>query len=229
MGTYRCDDEELSYRESGDGKPVIVIPGGPGRDVDYLEELGGLDRYAARRLIVMEPCGTGGTPAPSDPARYAASSLATDLDGLRRHLGLDKIELIAHSAGCAVAFIYAARHPQRIRRLVLLTPSTRAIRLDDTDQEWEAQQAKRRHEPWFLDARSALDEIETEGPTPERRQRMSPLLYGTWDARAQKHAASDAAQRNHGRHPRVLEGRAQPGRYPRRAGSGRRSSSDPHR
>lgn len=196
MGTYRRAGEELSYREIGQGVPVIVVPGGPGRDADYLQQLGGLAEHARRQLVVMEPRGTGATPEPRDPARYAATSIAADLEALRQHVGIDTMDLIAHSAGCSVAFIYAAVHPHRVGRLVLITPATRVIGLQDTDEEWQQQLAKRSHGPWFADAQAALEEIDRGGFTPERRRRMSPLLYGSWSARAQQHAASDATQRN---------------------------------
>ena len=190
------DGAELSFRLSGADEPLVVIPGGPGRDADYLEDLGGLAAAAERALITVEPRGTGASPAPDDPAGYAAINLARDLEALRVHLGLDVIDVLAHSAGCAVALLYGAAHPARVRRLVLVTPSTRIVGLEVTDEEWEAQLARRRHEPWFAEARQALDDIDTHGLTPQLRQSMSPLLYGAWSHRARQHAATDAEQRN---------------------------------
>ncbi len=197
MGTYRADDgATLTYRESGGGRPLIVVPGGPGRDAAYLEEFGALGQRAERELLIMEPRGTGASPPPSDLARCAALHLADDLEALREDLGLESFDLVAHSAGCCVALLYAAARPERIGRLLLITPSTRALGLEVGGEDWEAQLDKRRREPWFGQARAALDEIEVSGFTPERRQAMTPLLYGRWDARAQRHAASDAEQRN---------------------------------
>lgn len=100
----------------------------------------------------MEARGTGSSPRPPTARGYAATCLADDLEDLRLHLGLGEMDVIAHSAGCAVAFLAAAAHPDRVSRLVLLTPSTRALEMTDTDEEWESQQAKRRDEPWFTDA-----------------------------------------------------------------------------
>ncbi len=195
MPIYRSyDGAELSFRVSGAGEPLVVIPGGPGRDADYLEDLGGLAAVAERALITVEPRGTGASPTPDDPAGYAAVNLARDLEALRVHLGLAGMDVLAHSAGCSIAMLYAAEHPPRLRRLVLVTPSTRIVGLEST--EWEAQLAKRRHEPWFADARQALDDIDAQGLTPQLRQAMSPLLYGGWSPRARQHAATDAWQRN---------------------------------
>jgi pimeloyl-ACP methyl ester carboxylesterase len=118
------------------------------------------------------------------------------LEALRVHLSLRRIDVLAHSAGCAVALLYGAAHSDRVRRLVLVTPSTRIVGLEDTEREWESQQAKRRHEPWFPEARQALDDIDAHGFTPQLRQLMSPLLYGAWSERARRHAATDTEQRN---------------------------------
>ena len=197
MPTYRSyDGAELRFRVSGVGEPLLIVPGGPGRDADYLEDLGGLAAIAERALITMEPRGTGASPAPDDPAGYAAVNLARDLEALRVHLSLAGVDVLAHSAGCAVALLYGAAHPDRVRRLVLVTPSTRVVGLEDTDEEWESQQAKRRHEPWFAEARQALDDIDAHGFTPHLRQSMSPLLYGAWSDRARQHAATDTEQRS---------------------------------
>jgi proline iminopeptidase len=197
MSSYRSyDGAELHFRVSGAGEPLLIVPGGPGRDADYLEDLGGLASICRRALITMEPRGTGASPAPDDPAAYAAGNLAIDLDALRVHLSLPELDVLAHSAGCDVALLYGAAHPDQVRRLVLITPSTRVVGLEDTEQEWESQLAKRRHEPWFAAAKQALDDIDAHGFTPQLRQAMSPLLYGAWSDSARQHAATDTEQRN---------------------------------
>ncbi|MDF8266381.1 alpha/beta fold hydrolase [Luteipulveratus flavus] len=194
MPTYTSyDDAVLAYRQWGSGEPVLFVPGGPGRDPEYLGDLADLAAATGRTIVVGDPRGTG---APADPAAYTAERLADDLDALRGHLGLASVDLIAHSAGCAVALLYAAARPERVRRLVLLTPGTRVLGLEDTDEEYEAQLDRRRREPWFDEASRAMDRIESEGFTAELRQAMSPFLYGPWTTEAQEHAASDARQRN---------------------------------
>lgn len=73
--------------------------------------------------------GTGGSAVPADPASYRCDRLADDVEALRTHLGLDRIDLLAHSAGAAVALLYATRHRDRIGRLVLVNPSPRVVGL----------------------------------------------------------------------------------------------------
>ncbi|WP_323102299.1 alpha/beta hydrolase [Intrasporangium sp. YIM S08009] len=194
MPTYTSyDGTELAYRVEGSGEPLVVWPGGPARDAAYLGDLGGLADAARLSLVIPDPRGTGASPRPADPTGYAATRLADDLEALRTHLGLDTMDLLGHSAGGSVAELYAARHPARLRRLVLVTPGTAALGLDITDDEWDARVALRATEPWFAGAKIAL---EADDGTPATRQAMSPFLYGAWSDAARHHAASDDDQRN---------------------------------
>ncbi|CAN7562087.1 alpha/beta hydrolase [Terrabacter sp. LjRoot27] len=194
MPTFTSHDgSELAYRVDGTGDPLVVWPGGPARDAAYLGDLGGLADVAGRALVVPDPRGTGASPRPADLTAYGPSRLADDLEALRTHLGLERLELLGHSAGASVCLLYAARHPERVRRLVLVTPSTAAAGLDIDDDEWEARVALRSGEPWFAAAHAAL---ESDDDSPARRQAMSPFLYGAWTVAAQQHAATDDAQRN---------------------------------
>jgi len=186
------DGTELAYRVEGSGDPLVVWPGGPARDAAYLGDLGGLARAAHRSLIIPDPRGTGASPCPADPTAYAAPRLVDDLEALREHLGLEQMDLVGHSAGGSVSLLYAARHRERLSRLVLVAPGSAVVALDMTDEEWEARVALRTGEVWFPTAKVALDA----DSTPATRQAMSPFLYGAWTDAARLHAAADGEQRN---------------------------------
>ncbi|MFC8731074.1 alpha/beta fold hydrolase [Luteimicrobium sp. NPDC057192] len=197
MDGFTSDDgTTLSVVRWGQGPPVVVVPGGPGRDAAYLEGLGGLAGAAERSVVVLEPRGTGGSPGSSDPAAYSVARTAADVEALRRHLGIGQMELLAHSAGCEVALTYTALHPERVRRLLLVTPSTRSLGIEESEESFEDRIRRRRAEPWFETARAALEETQTMGASTERRLAMSPFLYGRWDEAAAAHAATDASQRH---------------------------------
>lgn len=181
------------FEVAGEGRTAVVFPGGPARHPEYLEHLGGLDRRGFR-LATLYPRGIGASPAPGDPSLYAASRQMADAESVREELGLDRMTLVAHSAGASVALGYAASHPDRLERLVLVTPSTWLVDLIDSEEEWEGQLAKQARQPWYPSARAALDEIEQHGQTPERRAAMLPLLYGAWTPEVQAHAARDPQQ-----------------------------------
>jgi pimeloyl-ACP methyl ester carboxylesterase len=95
------DGTELGYRVVGDGLPLVCLPGGPGRAAEYLGDLGGLDR--SRRLVLWDPRGVGASADPADPETFRADRLVGDVESLRAHLGLDRMDLLAHSAGAVRA------------------------------------------------------------------------------------------------------------------------------
>ncbi|MFC7640348.1 alpha/beta fold hydrolase [Streptosporangium lutulentum] len=75
---------------------MICLPGGPMQDSAYLGELGGLSAH--RQLIMVDPRGTGRSAIPEDVTSYRCDRLVDDLEALRVHLGLDRMDLLGHSA-----------------------------------------------------------------------------------------------------------------------------------
>ncbi|MBB6345310.1 alpha/beta fold hydrolase [Nonomuraea muscovyensis] len=197
MPTFSAPDGTvLAHHVYGTGRPLVCLPGGPMQDSAYLGELGGLPAH--RRLVMVDPRGTGGSAAPRDPASYRCDRLVDDVEALREHLGLDRLDLLAHSAGANVATLYAARYPTRVARLALVTPSTRAVGLDATGAARldVARLRAEAGEPWFATAFAALEEIVAGNATDERWKAIDPLFYGRWDAAAQAHQAAQQGRRN---------------------------------
>ncbi len=117
MPTFTAPEgTELAYHLRGEGDPLVVLPGGAMRASAYLGELGGLTAH--RRLVLLDLRGTGDSAIPADPATYRCDRQVDDVEALRGHLGLDRVDLLAHSAGRNPAMLYSARYPQRVSRLV---------------------------------------------------------------------------------------------------------------
>lgn len=57
------------------------------------------------------------------PGGYTIDQLTADLAAFLDALGLERVTLGGHSAGAAPAYRYAARHPQRVARLILEDPA----------------------------------------------------------------------------------------------------------
>ncbi|TXS22882.1 alpha/beta hydrolase [Streptomyces sp. ms191] len=186
MPTFSAPDgTRLAYRVTGDGDPLVCIPGGPA-DSAYLGDLGGLSAH--RRLIVLDLRGTGRSAVPDDTASYRCDRLVDDVEALRRHLGLPRIDLLSHSAGTNIATQYAARYPERLSKLVLVGPSTRAVGIPITAETRRELARLRRDEPWFPSAFAALQAI-ADG-TGSDWEAVAPFFWGRWDATAQKHHAA---------------------------------------
>lgn len=149
---------KVGYRREGSGPPLVCHPGGPGFSSLYFGDLAGLGERV--ELILVDPRGTGASPRPDDSRAYAVSDYVDDLEELRAELGLEQLDLLGHSHGGIVAMAYAAAHPAQVRRLVLASTAPRF----GAEQEaaMTAAMEARAGEPWYEDARAAL-EAEQEG------------------------------------------------------------------
>jgi proline iminopeptidase len=185
--TFAADDGTLlAYREEGSGPPLICHAGGPGLPGDTFDDLGGLTAH--RTLILLDQRGTGRSAFPDDPYSFTPDQLASDVEALRRHLGLDTIELLGHSAGGKVAQVYASRFPECIGALVLVCSWLGSP--PDADGERVEIRNQRAGELWYAEAIEAQEALPYARPAERAMlERMTrPFWYGRWDDAAQAHA-----------------------------------------
>jgi proline iminopeptidase len=115
-------DTSLYVRVIGQGKPVIVLHGGPDFDHGYL--LPDLDRLKdAFRLVYYDQRGRGRSAQKVRPEDVTLASDVDDLDEVRQHFGLEAPVLLGHSWGAVLALEYALRHPTRVSHLILMNPA----------------------------------------------------------------------------------------------------------
>ncbi|MGW7416831.1 alpha/beta fold hydrolase, partial [Streptomyces sp. NPDC054863] len=185
------DGTRLAYRQVGEGEPLICLPGGAMRAGAYLDDLGGLSAH--RQLVLLDLRGTGGSAVPDDEDSYHVGRQVADVEALRAHLGLDRIDVLAHSAGGNLAILYAAAHPERIRSLALITPTAWEAGVPIEPEDRLAAARLRKDEPWFEEAYAAYEAL-LAGREPAAS--IDPFFYGRWDETARAHAALDAEQTN---------------------------------
>ncbi|WP_217898662.1 prolyl aminopeptidase [Haloechinothrix alba] len=109
------------------GKPVLVLHGGPGSGCTE-----GMRRYFdpdAYRIVLFDQRGCGrSTPHASDPATDLSVNttrhLISDIELLRRHLGIDGWQLFGGSWGATLALVYAERYPRQVSEIVLTGVTT---------------------------------------------------------------------------------------------------------
>ncbi len=148
------DGRKLTYRKMGTGPVLVCHPGGPGFSSSYFGDLAGLwERFT---LVMVNPRGTDGSDRPKDSSAYQIDDYVADVEELRGHLGQERLLLLGHSHGGAVAQAYAAAYPGRVRRLVLSSSLARF----GAEQEaaMRAGMEKRSGQPWYPDAAAALQE-----------------------------------------------------------------------
>lgn len=166
---------------SSDGAPIIVLPGGGVRSPEYL---GDVRRWGSvRPLAVVHYRGTPKSPGVPGPwwDQFA------DLETVRQALGLDSVEILAHSAGTRVALAYAASSAP-VRRLALVAPP--ATWLTSTPEDVAVLASDRRNEP-VIEAALTAGLLDLDDETRFRAQQavIAPLGYARWDAETQRHAS----------------------------------------
>jgi pimeloyl-ACP methyl ester carboxylesterase len=164
------------------------------QDSRYLDDLGGLS--GNRRLVLLDLRGTGRSAVPDDTSSYRCDRLVADVEALRGHLGLGRMDLLGHSAGVNLATLYAARYPEKVSRLALISPSAMAVGIAVTGELRRETAALRKNEPWFPAAFAALTAITSGTGTADDWTAIAPFWYGRWDATAQGHQAAVSRQRN---------------------------------
>lgn len=108
-------------RGDGPGTPLVVANGGPGFDHSYLHCSPAWDRLAkGRKVVFYDQRGNGRSSALKDGTPFGLAEQIVDLDALRDHLGLPRIDLLGHSWGGYLVMAYAARYPERIAHLLLV-------------------------------------------------------------------------------------------------------------
>jgi pimeloyl-ACP methyl ester carboxylesterase len=106
---------QVEYAEEGSGAPVLVVHGIYQHCVSGLETLRGL--LPGRRLIAPSRFGyLGSSLPPNASVADQADAFAALLDAL----GIDRIDVVAESAGTPSALQLALRHPDRVQHLAVL-------------------------------------------------------------------------------------------------------------
>jgi pimeloyl-ACP methyl ester carboxylesterase len=114
---------ELYYETHGGGAPLVVL-GGLGTDLSELGMLTGplADRY---RVIAVDNRGAGRSAKPPGP--FSIEEMAEDVAELLAHLGVPRAHVLGVSLGGRIAMALALAHPDRVRRLVLVSTAPRAV------------------------------------------------------------------------------------------------------
>ena len=111
------------YIDEGQGDPVVMLHGNPTWSFYYRNLIEALS--PTHRVIVPDHVGCGRSDKPSD-ARYdyTLKSRVDDLERLLDRLRIyQNITLVLHDWGGMIGMAYAARHPERISRFVILNTS----------------------------------------------------------------------------------------------------------
>ena len=112
------DGVRLFYQKSGSGSQTVIIPNGIYLMEDFM-------RFAeGRTLIFYDVRNRGRSDSISDVSKLARGVLqdVDDLDTVRRHFGVDQIDLIGHSYVGMIVALYAMQYTDHVNRVVQIGP-----------------------------------------------------------------------------------------------------------
>ena len=113
------DGAALSFLDEGprSDSAVLMVHGNPTWSYYYRHLVRAL--APARRCVVPDHVGMGFSQKPESRA-YTLEQRITDLEDWVASLGLRQLDLVVHDWGGAIGLGFAGRHPERVRRLVIL-------------------------------------------------------------------------------------------------------------
>ena len=122
---------KLYHEVYGSGEPLVLIHGG-------LTTIGEMQKWIqslakTRQVIAVEMQGHGHTADTDRPMKI--ETMGDDIAALLDHLKIPKADLVGHSFGGASAIRAAIQHPDKVRRLVVISsPHTRSAWYPETQK-----------------------------------------------------------------------------------------------
>jgi pimeloyl-ACP methyl ester carboxylesterase len=118
---YTHNGLDIHYVDEGSGEsgePVVMVHGDPTWGFLYRNFIPSLSQRF--RCIVPDQMGMGKSAVPQERALYRLEQHVANIEALLLHLDLHDITLVLHDWGGPVGLGFATRHPERIKRLVLM-------------------------------------------------------------------------------------------------------------
>jgi pimeloyl-ACP methyl ester carboxylesterase len=109
----------LNVVDEGAGAPVLMLHGFPDSSRAWRHQIPALTA-AGFRCIAPDLRGFGESDAPEGVPAYAIPEIEKDVLALLDHLGLERVQLVAHDWGSALGWYFAGLNPDRIDRYATL-------------------------------------------------------------------------------------------------------------
>jgi len=111
---------KVHYQYAGSGHPLLLLHGLVGSAKNWQRNISFLSRDASVFAVDLFNMGESERVPGLDAGLEAT---ADRIAAFMQELGLDEADIGAHSHGGAVAMMLAARHPERVRSLILFAPA----------------------------------------------------------------------------------------------------------
>ncbi|WP_223034070.1 alpha/beta fold hydrolase [Hanstruepera marina] len=118
-GFIKSGNANLFYKTIGQGKPIIVLHGGPGgyfnHDYPYLKDLS--KNY---KLIFFDQRGTGKSSCEINENEIKTAKFIQDINVVSDSLDIKKINLLGVSWGGLLSMMYTIENPQKVDKILLI-------------------------------------------------------------------------------------------------------------
>lgn len=116
----RVNGGDVHYQRAGSGRPLLLLHGLVGSARNWRQNISFLAGHCT--VYAIDLCNMGEServPGLDAGLEATADRLAACMDAL----GLQQADVSGHSHGGAIAMMFAARHPKRVRSLILFAPA----------------------------------------------------------------------------------------------------------
>ena len=141
-----------------DADPILFLHGFPESHRTWRHQLHGL--ASDFRVVAPDQRGFGGSDKPEGVEQYETSKPVADLIALADVLGIGSFTLVGHDWGGAAAWLAALKHPDRVKRLVIVNAPHPLIfqrsLIDDEAQRAASQYIRAFRTPGFETAIEAM-------------------------------------------------------------------------
>ncbi len=109
----------IHYISAGEGEPIVFLHGFPSY---WFTMFGLMEEFKTQfRVIAIDGLGVGKSDSPASVEAYKLKKLVAHLDGVINELDLDKVHIVGHDWGAAMATAYAQVHPDKVTTLTTMS------------------------------------------------------------------------------------------------------------
>lgn len=113
----KVNGANLWVEVTGSGDPLFIISGGPGGSHLGMHSMDPLKDSCT--LVYIDNFGRGKSDTAKVVTEYSVSRDVEDIEGIRKALKYEKINLFGHSYGSVVAQLYAIKYPTSTKHLIV--------------------------------------------------------------------------------------------------------------
>ncbi len=126
--TY-SEGAKINFRVFGEGKPVLIINGGPGFSSDGFTQLAAKISKMGYQTILFDQRGTGRSyTSKLDSTTISMDLMLADIESIRKAMKIDEWVVLGHSFGGMLGSYYTSKFPEHVRALI--TSSSGGIDLE---------------------------------------------------------------------------------------------------